>query len=942
MNTAPYRLLPAALLVTFGLAVSPIAVHAQEAEKKAEPAAAEGQEKDKDQPDLQKILERLNKVEKELLDLRIKSGKVPADKKDQRIITLLETPYLGSVYYGSPTNQRFLAVKLMVVNLTDQPQTLKRDDVKLSSDGQVYPIKDAPQQYQYHQFQIGQQSVQLRSLQTPAQVQLSAGGTGSTWLLFPDLPPGSHVPQMTIKLKFGDMEKDIDVNATQRDVLGIKVERIGPRGALGLISLGGAMNTINVGSLVDEIDRLAGDKVARVVIRWVDGGSLADQQLLNWLQNAAAVAGRMQPQQEMQFPSFPTSIRELHLAALPNPNGNNGGVQQYYGNYGANAADRIHKTEVTAVISSLRTAYESLPRDEVLQTIQSGSKLERAAALAGGAGRLGADKLPVILKLADDNDPVLQQAALAALSHFGEKEAIEKLVEYAKKNTEPVSPAAIAGLAGSRYADAHVALLQLLGNESPEAKKNIVKILAAFPRPVWSDAIYEFVKDARSGLNVEALNALVQVGHPKLVPVLDDALKGNDQNLKQQAFNILVNRTDKESEDIAIAYTLEQLKTVQPSPQMLQLLNRVKDKRAVPLLLTHFVKSQNKSGLIQTLTLIGDQETAKFLVEKYPSLQNHEKGELLRALSRLDIVSFRKLASQALLSSDGSMVSYAVQGLQEDGGPEAVKIMIEAFDAAGQSFTWSYLSNALATVGTPAARTALIKARDSGNAEKRNYAVNALQMLRQRSPGFQYIYQGQQFSKQEKWKEAIEQFDLALQLDPNLPDAYAERGNIYLRQEKTAEAGKDFAKAAELDPFNSQAVTGQCIVMAMEGKIAEAVKKLDETRPKFPNNSLFNYNAACVFGRAVEHLQKNEKAADREKLIAQYTQSGLDELKKSIELGMQDFEWMKKDPDLKPFRELPEFQKLATPSPEGPGKAKAAAARRAARGVALPAAFPDQ
>src|SRR4029077_931952 len=213
---------------------------------------------------------------------------------------------------------------------------------------------------------------------------------------------------------------------------------------------------------------------------------------------------------------------------------------------------------------------------------------EKVAALADGAGRLGADKLPIILKYADDEDPVLQQAALVALSHFGEPEAIEKLVFYARKNVLPLSGAAVAGLAGSRYAAAHDALLELLGNESPESKKNIVKILAMYPRPVWSEAIYEFVKDARSGLNVEALNALVQVGHPKLLSVLAEALKGSDETLKQQAFTILAGRADPESEELALEFTLAHLKTTPGTTVMLQLLNRVKDKRALPLLMARF------------------------------------------------------------------------------------------------------------------------------------------------------------------------------------------------------------------------------------------------------------------------------------------------------------------------------------------------------------------
>ncbi|HLJ10014.1 MAG TPA: hypothetical protein VKU82_02435 [Planctomycetaceae bacterium] len=887
--------------------------------------------------DLKQILERLNRLERELVELRIKSGKVPADKRDQRVITLLDSLYLGSAYYGSPTNLRFFAAKLTLVNLTEQPITLKRDEIRLVSDGQTYSVKSAPQQFQYHQFQIGQQAMQLRSLVMPAEVNVPVGGTGSTWVLFPELPPGSHVPPLSLQLTVGDVEKEIDVNSAQRDVLGMKTERLGPRGSLGLIRIAGALNTVNAGSLVEELDRFAADRLVRAAIVWEDSGSISEPPLANWLQNSALSSGRTQQFNEQQFPGLPASLRELHLAHLPNSTTGEGA--SYPSNFvpatAAVASQRIHKTEVEAVIAALRSAYEVLPRDEVLQAIESGSRLERAAALAGGAGRLSGDKLSVILKFTDDDDPVIQQAALLALSHFGEPEAVEKLLVYARKNISGVSASAIAGLAGSRYASAHQALLDLLANETPESKKNIVKILASYPRPVWSESIYEFVKDARSGLNVEALNALVQVGHPKLLSVLAEALKGSDPALKNQAFSILAVRPDRESEELALDFTLEHLKNSPATTAMLQLLNRVKDKRALPLLLARFGATQNKHELIQTLAIIGDEQTAKFFLEKYSNLQNQEKGEVLRSLLRLDPVSFRQLASQALQSGDAALVGQAVQGLQEDGGTEAVKIMIEALENGGNSFTWSYLSNALAGVATPAARAALLKARDSGNPEKRNFAVNALQVVRQRSPGYQHVFQAQQFINESKWKEAIDQYDTAIQLDPSLSDAFAGRGHALLHQEKYADAGKDFAKAYEQDPYNSLALTGMCLVMVMaDGKPAQAVQKLEESREKFPNNPMFNYNAACVYGRAFEHIEKDEKAEDRDKRLEQYKQAALADLKKSIEAGFQDFELMKKDPDLKSFIELPEFQALIKSPAEAPPGAAARPARRMRRAAA--------
>jgi len=258
--------------------------------------------------------------------------------------------------------------------------------------------------------------------------------------------------------------------------------------------------------------------------------------------------------------------------------------------------------------------------------------------------------------------------------------------------------------------------------------------------------------------------------------------------------------------------------------------------------------------------------------------------------------------------------------LQEDGSAESVKIMTDALETSKNSFTWSYLSNALASVATPAARSALLKARDSDAPEKRNFAVNALQLIRQRSPGFPYYVQGQQLANSSKWKEAVDYYDTAIGLDATLSDAYAGRGHARLSQEKYAEAGKDFEIAYEQDPYNSLALTGMCLVVVLdEGKPVEAVKKLEEARAKFQNNAMFNYNAACVYGRAFEHLDKDAKADDRQKRLQEYRRAALADLKKSIEMGFQDFDLMKKDPDLKPFQELPEFEELIkTPPQEQP------------------------
>src|SRR5262249_40639520 len=157
---------------------------------------------------------------------------------------------------------------------------------------------------------------------------------------------------LVLQLKFGDAVREIDVNAMQRDVLAMKTERLGPRASLGMIRISGALNSINAGSLVEELDRFAADRLVRAVIVWEESGTIAEPPLFNWLQNAALSAGRAQQFNDQQFPGLPAALRELHLARVPSGNGSNGPGVSYPSNFvpatAAVAAQRIHPTDVEA------------------------------------------------------------------------------------------------------------------------------------------------------------------------------------------------------------------------------------------------------------------------------------------------------------------------------------------------------------------------------------------------------------------------------------------------------------------------------------------------------------------------------------------------------------------------------------------------------------------
>ena len=761
----------------------------------------------------------------------IKKGKparIPDDPKQQQVNVTIESPH-SAVYYNRGNGNRsvrFFAAKLNFINLTPEPTVVKREGIQLQVGGADKSIIDVPSRLSGHSFFNGTEQVSFKKIKPADQLSIPSGGTAATWVFFDEVSEGSDVPQMTLKIAFDDQSKEIDVNAVQKEALGLGIDRIGPRGALGLVTIHGKMNSINMGALVDEIDELVDQKVVRVVLRWAETASIPSQDIVNWLYQNAQTVTRNQ-RNNRQYPALSPSMREFHLCPFPKVKGKSRNVRYTDG------SENSHATEADAVEAALASAFQSLPRDELLQSIESGHLLSRAAALSTGGGRLSSEHLGRLLQLAEDKEPILQQAAVAALRHFGEPAAIDKLVELIKKNLEPLSSMAIESLAESRFATAHAALLTILRNEPPVLQKKIVKVLAAHPRAIWSDAIYQFVKDPRDGLNQEALQALTQIGHPQLVDVLRDALTQGEPKIQNKAFIILSSRQDHKSEKIAVEYALEHLPDEKLDPKVLSAMHaffeRVKDNRAVPLFIARFPKSKKKQSIIKTLSLIGDPSVADFFVHQFPSLQTSDQAIVLTALNTLHSPEFHNLAMSSLLSKNHLLVRAAAQGLQKAGSAESVIILAEALEKSSHQNSWSVITRALAELGTPTARKALLLAQNSQNKQKRIYARNAIRQINRQSPAMQYVNYAQQRVQEKKFDEATELFATAILMDPQLPDAYTGRANMFLQQQKFKEAGPDFRKGWELDPWNSIPLTGLCIVMVMhEEKSSEAIELLEK------------------------------------------------------------------------------------------------------------------
>lgn len=875
---------------------------------------------DSTDPVVKQLIERLEKVETELQKLK-QSGKMPLAPEDQKLVTVLSEPNLGVYYANQPTEVRWLAIRVTLINLTGKEITVSKDDYELTADGLSMKLTELPSQIRNTSFSSGNQSYQLSALGTQ-ELKLPPGANGQTWLVFPGLAKGTTPRSLELKIeREGKALAQVDIVDYFGRQMGMTVERVGPRKSLGVVTIKGALNTISLLKLVQELDGLVAAKVARTVIRWEEGTPPPEAAILSWMRQVAAQSG-IQEINNYLYPSIPSSISEFHLVD-PQPSSNNttsyrttyvNGVRRSvrYNPYARN----VHKSVEVAIAAALKSAYEILPRDELVEEIQNGHRLTRAAALATGGGRLDSEHLPVIIKMANDDDIEIQRGALVALRHFGEPQAIETLVHYARKNTKPLGEAAVESLAGSRYAAAHEELLTLLKEDTLTARKEIVEILGKYARPIWADTLYGFVKDENSGVRVEALQALVTIGDERLFKTLEEALKSENRAMSEAALGHLIERDDRPSEKLALEWTLAHIEKSPPTTVMYQLLTKTKDQRAVAPLLAHLKNRKgDQTQLINTLSQIGDESVGETLAGLFDSLGNNEKRSVINALYQLRTPAFQKIARSALKTTDYSLISTTCQLLQQDASPQSVEILTTSLKNASNTNQFSYICNALGAIATDEARVALRLASKNGDDNKKNMARQALQNLYARSPGMMYVRQGEsQFKNQKDSKKALNFYELAVQIDPELPHARRARANQLLREneldaEQLKKVQGDYKKLVDLDPDNSETWTGLGLVTIRLGDIPGGIKHGEDIRGKYNGHNIYHYNMACIYGRSIEAYGKKESLTDDEKKkVEAWKKQAMTDLNESFNKGFSDLKWAQEDPDLKSLHELPEFK----------------------------------
>jgi tetratricopeptide (TPR) repeat protein len=470
--------------------------------------------------------------------------------------------------------------------------------------------------------------------------------------------------------------------------------------------------------------------------------------------------------------------------------------------------------------------------------------------------------------------------------------------------------------------------------------------------------------------------------------VLTAGLSSPEPRVREEAFQRLCELGTREADEQALEYALERLKTDPPSGSIHQFLFRIRDQRAVPLLIPYLDGPEGiRRSVIELLAQIGDQSVAGEIARRYPDFSDSERVVALQALQAFESPLGKPLAIESLRSDDVTLVQRSVGYLQVDGGDDVVAALEAALHGmrfglgnAGDHF----ICSGLGTIGTSAARRVLLEARRSKEETTRRAAQQGLQVLWNQSPARELVAlaeadlllarrlsepvageanlpdneprspaQRQELLAQ-RLSAAAETLRMAERVDPQFPELALRHGELRLLQGDPDQAIQQFRRAIELndefteayislgtalynagrfeesiaplqygfenDPTEQrhQWLTSQALALVRLGRLEEGVALARQHAEQFSAEPVFNYNLACVYGRAHSLLADDPAVEPDDPRLAVFAEEAVRLLEESMKQGVEAqtqepdmMAYLRSDPDLASLHSVAAFRKFA-------------------------------
>lgn len=138
---------------------------------------------------------------------------------------------------------------------------------------------------------------------------------------------------------------------------------------------------------------------------------------------------------------------------------------------------------------------------------------------------------------------------------------------------------------------------------------------------------------------------------------------------------------------------------------------------------------------------------------------------------------------------------------------------------------------------------------------------------------------------------AIEDFSIAITLDPGYVYSYESRANLYAILGKTDLANADYNKMIDLEKNSGRYRVSQYAFQAL-GNYDKAIEIMDSILAREPDRPGAHYEAACLYARM------------------NWTEKALDYLEETLNMGYRRFSHISIDHDLDNLRDMPRFKEI--------------------------------